>query len=267
MSRILVTIPVFNEERWIDPCVRGLRAALARTPWDWRIAITEDGSTDGTCAVLSRLQSEFPDLIVVTNPERLGRGLALRRLWTGRTEDVFLFADADMAAGTDAVVASIQAVLAGDEVVTGSRYTAGAQVRRPPLRNLVSLIYNRISRLLFRERVQDHQCGLKAFSRSAAETLLPVSREDSWVWDTEMLVLAARGGLGVREVPIAWHEPRSARTQWRRLVRDVYLHGTRLLSLLGRVDDAVQEVRIRSGSGVPPAAPDFHGRPTTAFMH
>lgn len=245
MSRVLVTIPVWNEERYLDSCVRRLRQALSPTPWDWRIAIAEDGSTDGTRGVLARLKLEFPDLIVASNPTKLGRGLALRRLWAGRSEDVFVFADADMASGADAVIAAVQSVLDGNPVVTGSRYADGAVVHRPPVRSLVSLGYNRLARLVFRENVRDHQCGLKAFSREAVAALLPITREDSWFWDTEVLVLAARSGLGVTEVPIRWTEPRTDRTRWRRLLQDVYLHGTCLLSLLGRIDASVREARLR----------------------
>jgi glycosyltransferase involved in cell wall biosynthesis len=264
MTSVLVTIPVRNEEHWIEPCVRGLRAALAATPWDWRIAIAEDGSTDGTSEVLRRLQVEFPDLVIVSNPTRLGRGLALRRAWAGRSEDVFLFVDADLASGTDAVVRAIQEVVNGADVVTGSRYAEGSEVNRPPVRSLVSMGYNRIARILFQEGVRDHQCGLKALSRRAVEILLPVTREDSWFWDTEVLVLASRSGVGVREIPIRWHEPRFDRTRWKRLLGDVYLHGTCLLSLLGRVDDAVRDARERANPGLTMPVKERTGLPAGA---
>jgi len=264
MTSVLITIPVRNEEHWIEPCVRGLRTALAATPWEWRIAIAEDGSTDGTRSVLERLQREFPDLIVVSNPNRLGRGLALRRLWAGRGEDVFLFVDADLASGTEAVVLAVQEVLNGADVVTGSRYARGSEVNRPPVRSLVSMGYNRIARILFQEGVRDHQCGLKALSRRAVDILLPVTREDSWFWDTEVLVLAARSGVGVREIPIRWHEPRVGRTRWKRLLGDVYLHGTCLLSLLGRIDDSVRVARERANPGLGLPAKDRTGLPAVA---
>lgn len=245
MTRVLVTIPVWNEEHFIEPCIRGLRNALATTGWDWRIAVAEDGSTDATKSVLRRLAAEFPDLLVVSGDARLGRGLALRRLWSDRTEDVFLFADADLASGPEAVLAAVEAVTQGHPVVTGSRYIEGAVVHRPPVRSLVSMGYNRLARFLFREGLRDHQCGLKAFDRQALSVLLPLTREDSWFWDTEILVLAARSGLSVTEVPVRWTEHKTERTEWRRLFRDVYLHGTRLLSLLGRIDSVSGEARRR----------------------
>lgn len=252
MTRVLVTVPVYNEERFIEPCVRGLRTSLSGTGWDWSIAIAEDGSTDRTKEVLRDLQREYPELIVASNGTRLGRGLALRRLWSGRTEDVLVFADADLASGPEAVLTAIQTVLEGNPIVTGSRYVEGAVVRRPPARSMVSLGYNGLARFLFQEGVRDHQCGLKAFDRRALAALLPLTREDSWFWDTEIMVLAARSGLGVTEVPVRWTEHKTGRTEWGRLFNDVYLHGTRLLSLLGRVDAASREAQRRlSGPSAP----------------
>ena len=253
MTRVLVTVPVWNEERFIEPCVRGLRRALGSTSWDWRIAIAEDGSTDGTRAILHRLEDEFGDLIVVSNIEKLGRGLALRRLWKDRNEDVFVFVDADMASTPASVLSVAEAAVNGAPVVTGSRYVENAVVHRPPVRSLVSLGYNWLSRTLFRESIQDHQCGLKAFRREALDILLPLTKEDSWFWDTEVLVLAARSGFGVEELPIIWSEPKTERTRWRRLLEDVYLHGTRQLSLLGRVESATRIARARRTSFAPTA--------------
>ncbi|EQD77366.1 glycosyl transferase, group 2 family protein, partial [mine drainage metagenome] len=68
-------------------------------------------------------------------------------------------------------LAVVRRVIAGAPVVTGSRYVPGAVVHRPRVRRLVSLGYNRIARWLFSENVRDHQCGLKAFSRTAVELL------------------------------------------------------------------------------------------------
>jgi glycosyltransferase involved in cell wall biosynthesis len=263
MPRVLVTIPVWNEEHWIETCVRDLRVALATTPWSWQVAIAEDGSTDGTVALLERLHEEFPDLLVVSNPERMGRGLALRRLWATTDADVYVFLDADLASGTDDLLRTVQTVLDGEAVVTGSRYAPGADVRRPPVRSLVSLGYNRLARLLFQDGIRDHQCGLKAFSRDAVRILLPLTREDSWFWDTEVLVLASRLGIGVQELPIRWRERRVDRTTWRRLADDVYLHGTRILSLRGRLERDVASVAPLRPVGSSHAS-EVAGRPTAA---
>ena len=234
-ANVLVTLPVYNEERLLYGSVRALITKLDSAGLRYTLSIAEDGSTDGTLEIVRGLQKEFPAILAQTDPQRLGRGLALRKFWAETPADVYLFVDADLAAGPAAVLAVLRELGNGADVVTGSRYCPGAIVRRPGLRKAASLGYNWIVRRMFHEPIRDHQCGLKAFTREALSRLLEASQENSWAWDTEILVLAQMAGLRVREVPVEWTEHRSVRTPLPRLASDIYLHGTALLRLKSRV--------------------------------
>jgi glycosyltransferase involved in cell wall biosynthesis len=259
--RVLLTIPVHNEADRLYDSVQRLRTGMASTGLDFQLAIAEDGSTDGTSAVLDRLESELPDLLVQRIPERSGRGLALRRLWAAVEAEAYVFVDADLPAEPKAIADVVRALDHGADVATGSRYSPGARVHRPPLRNAVSRGYNELVRLMFNEPIRDHQCGLKAFRRSALADLLPLSKEDSWAWDTEILVLAHARGLRVVEIPIDWTEFRYHRTPVRRVLSDVFLHGSALLRLRRDLVTRVPNARpmmgfgARSGVRLPGAAP------------
>ena len=242
MQDVLVTLPVHNEAGLLLRTVHELKRALDATEIRYRLAIAEDGSTDGTCAILARIRAELPDVIIQSQPARAGRGGALRELWAKEAADIYVFVDADLAAGPPAVIDVIRAAEAGADVVTGSRYCPGARVHRPFLRNAVSLAYNALIRGAFRETVRDHQCGLKAFSRRAIATLLPISHENSWAWDTEMMVLAGAAGYPVREIPVDWTEYRTQRTRFKRLASDLWLHGTALLRLKGDFEQRLARV-------------------------
>jgi|HubBroStandDraft_1064217.scaffolds.fasta_scaffold15232_3 glycosyltransferase involved in cell wall biosynthesis len=244
MKSVLVTIPVRNEAAMLEATYRQLVRGLDQSGLKYRMSIAEDGSTDGTPAVIQRLKAEFPNLLVTTGPARLGRGLALRQMWSEVDADVYAFVDADLAAGPPALISVISEVQNGADVATGSRYCLGAQVRRPPLRQLVSQAYNLFVRLTFGENIRDHQCGLKAFTRQAKERLFEMSREDSWAWDTEVMVLAKRSGMRVVEVPVEWSETRWTRTPIRRLLSDVYLHGTSILRLKSGLEETMRLHRI-----------------------
>jgi glycosyltransferase involved in cell wall biosynthesis len=231
MKTVLITLPVRNEAAMLDGSFRRLVRGLDGAGVNYRLSIAEDGSSDGTPAVIRGLQAEFPKLIVSSSRVRRGRGLALRELWSEVDADIYAFVDADLAAGPPALVRVISEVERGADVATGSRYCPGATVHRPPLRQLVSRAYNRFVRMTFGESIQDHQCGLKAFSREAKTELFAMTRENSWAWDTEVIVLAALAGLRVVEVPVDWTEYRGVRTPLRRLMSDVYLHGSALIRL------------------------------------
>jgi hypothetical protein len=149
--------------------------------------------------------------------------------------DLYVFMDTDLAADLSTLPVLIEKVQGGYDVVTGSRYCEGARVSRPPLRMLTSLVYNWLVNQTFRDNIRDHQCGFKAFSRRAVRGLLPKTRETTWFWDTEVLVLALRLGYMVAEVPVTWTETKLRRTPIWRSVSDIVLHGRGLLRLKERV--------------------------------
>jgi glycosyltransferase involved in cell wall biosynthesis len=232
---VLVTLPVRDEAPRLVDTLRALSAALDAAGFRYRLSVAEDGSTDGTKELLARLPTEFPGILIQQHERSLGRGKALRLLWAQVDADIYCFTDTDLATGPNAVVDAIRHVLDGEEIVVGSRYAPGAEVHRPPLRELVSKVYNALLRLTFRERIRDHQCGLKVFSAESIRRLLPASREDSWFWDTEILVLALQANVPVLEMPVYWVERKTRRTRLGRLFSDIYLHGTGLVRLRSRI--------------------------------
>jgi glycosyltransferase involved in cell wall biosynthesis len=233
VNRILVTVPAHNERPRISACLATLRGEL--DPARFRIAVVEDGSTDGTRAELDAVKRSFPELILRSFPSRLGRGRALRTLWATEDADAYCYVDADLPAGAEAVSKIVGCIEAGADISTASRYCPGAKVSRPPVVMSASRAYNRMIRWTFNDGVWDHQCGLKAMSRGAFRTLDRMVEDGSWFWDTENLVLAKRLGLNVAEVPVDWAERRYARTSFRRLAKEVPYFGQNILRLKARI--------------------------------
>jgi putative flippase GtrA len=90
------------------------------------------------------------------------------------------------------------------DVTVGSRSAAGARVVRGPRRELASRIYNRLLRLVFRNRFSDAQCGFKALRADLAQRLLPWVADETGFFDTELLLLAERNGFRITEIPVDW---------------------------------------------------------------
>lgn len=229
--RVLVTVPVYNEVSILEKSMCTLRKALDASGLDYVLSIFEDGSTDGTKEVLRRIESNDPHILIRSSADKHGRGWALRTQWPDLPFDAFAFCDADLAAGPEALLNAILKVEKGFDLVIGSRYADGARVRRPPARKLVSLAYNLILRMIFRDGIDDHQCGLKAFSRRAVDHVVIASKEDSWFWDTEVIVIAQKLKLLIAIIPVDWTERKSNRTHLLRLLSDLYIHGSGILRL------------------------------------
>ena len=207
-----VVIPVYDEEACLAASVRRLHRHLSdEFPFSWRITIADNASTDATLAVARRLERELPGVEVIHLDEK-GRGRALRAAWTASAAAVVAYMDVDLSTDLRALLPLVAPLLTGhSDVAIGSRLARGSRVARSPRRELISRAYNHVLRALLRARFSDAQCGFKAVRADAARRLVPLVRDESWFFDTELLVLAQRAGMRIHEVPVDWVEDPDSR--------------------------------------------------------
>ncbi|MGW8556271.1 glycosyltransferase [Streptomyces tubercidicus] len=200
-----VVIPVYNEERDLEPCVRRLREHLARTfPYGFRITIADNASTDRTPEVAARLDDALDEVIAVRLEEK-GRGRALRAVWSLSDAPVLAYMDVDLSTDLNALLPLVAPLISGhSDLAIGSRLSRSARVVRGPKREFISRAYNLILRGSLAARFSDAQCGFKAIRGEVAARLLPMVEDTGWFFDTELLVLAERAGLRIHEVPVDW---------------------------------------------------------------
>ncbi|MFI1656580.1 glycosyltransferase [Streptomyces sp. NPDC020472] len=200
-----VVIPVYNEEKDLEPCVRRLHEHLLRTfPYGFRITVADNASTDTTPAVAAALAGELPEVRSV-RLEQKGRGRALRTVWSASDAPVLAYMDVDLSTDLNALLPLVAPLISGhSDLAIGSRLARSSRVVRGPKREFISRAYNLILRSSLAARFSDAQCGFKAIRREVAERLLPMVEDTGWFFDTEMLVLAERAGLRIHEVPVDW---------------------------------------------------------------
>ena len=200
-----VTIPVYNEEVDLAPCVRRLHAHLQRGfPYRFLITIADNASTDSTPLVAARLSRELSGVRHVRLEEK-GRGRALSAVWLTSRADVVAYLDVDLSTDLNALLPLVAPLISGhSDVAIGSRLSRHSRVVRGTKRELISRCYNLILRGTLLTRFSDAQCGFKAVRADVARTLLPLVRDTGWFFDTELLVLAERAGLRIHEVPVDW---------------------------------------------------------------
>jgi putative flippase GtrA len=200
-----IVIPVHNEEKDLDGCVRRLQAHLsAGVPYSFQITVADNASTDSTLEIANRLAAEFPSVQVVHMPEK-GRGRALRAVWSASDAAVLAYMDVDLSTDLAAVLPLIAPLVSGhSDLAIGTRLHRGSRVVRGAKREFISRSYNLMLRHTLSTRFSDAQCGFKAIRREVAAHLLPLVEDNAWFFDTELLVLAERAGLRIHEVPVDW---------------------------------------------------------------
>jgi len=216
-----VTVPVYNEAHVLEASIATLHAYLAEHfPFTWRITIVDNASTDNTLEVANRCVDRWPR-VAVLHLDRKGRGLALREAWSRSDAQVCAYMDVDLSTGLDALLPLVAPLVTGhSDLAIGSRLAPGASVARGPRREIISRTYNMLLKTVFAVRFRDAQCGFKAIRTDIARHLLPAVEDDSWFFDTELLLLAEHNGLRVHEVPVDWVDDPDSRVNVRRTATD-----------------------------------------------
>ncbi|WP_051800806.1 glycosyltransferase [Streptomyces sp. NRRL F-525] len=200
-----VVVPVFNEEKDLEPSVRRLHAHLSETfPYPFRITIADNASTDETPRIAAQLASELPELEWLRLAEK-GRGRALHTAWSASRAPVLAYVDVDLSTDLAALLPLVAPLISGhSDLAIGTRLARGSRVVRGPKREAISRCYNALLRSTLAVGFSDAQCGFKAVRRDVAERLLPLVKDSGWFFDTELLVIAERAGLRIHEVPVDW---------------------------------------------------------------
>ena len=200
-----IVVPVYNEEEALARSIHRLHRFLdTQVPFSWRVTIADNASTDLTPDIAGRLASEL-DHVRVLRLEAKGRGRALRAAWSASRARVVAYMDVDLSTDLHALLPLLAPLLSGhSEVAIGSRLARGARVARGPKRELISRAYNTILHVALRARFTDAQCGFKAVRADVLPELLDSVRDQSWFFDTELLIAAQRRGMRIYEVPVDW---------------------------------------------------------------
>jgi len=198
-----IVVPVKNEERDLAPGVRRLVAFLRDGfPFRSRITIADNGSSDGTWSQATALCAEFDEVRAV-RLDQPGRGRALRSCWLGSDAEVLAYTDVDLSIGLNGLLPLVAPLLSGhSDIAIGTRLARGARQTRSVRREVLSRVYNLTLHALLGAGFSDAQCGFKAIRADKARRLLPLTQDNAWFFDTELLVLAERAGLRVHEVPV-----------------------------------------------------------------
>lgn len=224
-ASLAIVLPAYNEEARLGAGLDelfgyldtdGARAAL---PGEIRVVVVDDGSKDGTAAIvhhrpeaIAPVDGSAPRLSILSVLHG-GKGAAVRVGMLAADADVIVFADADMATPPDQL-APLVAALRDHDVALGSRIQPdGSDMRasQPPFRRLLGRAFHALASAWVVGPVQDTQCGFKGFTRDAAHDLFAQQRIRSIVFDVEIIYLARRRGYRLAIVPIRWSDRRGSR--------------------------------------------------------
>ncbi len=242
--RVSIVIPVYNESRRIADTIEAIAAFLAGTSLDPEVIVADDGSTDDTREIVARLLPSLPSARLLELPHG-GKARAVLAGLADAGGDIVGFMDADLATPLPTLLAAIDRIAGGADIVIGSREgPESIRIGEPEYRHLMGRIFNWIVRTTLLPGIEDTQCGFKFGRREAWERILPlvrlyrnaseVKQARVTAFDVELLYIARRLGLCIDVLPVTWSYGTSSKVnpirdtlQNLRDVAQVWLNGRR----------------------------------------
>ncbi len=206
--KLSIIIPAYNEELRLPKTLNDYASFfVAKFGDDVELIVVINHCSDGTEEIALAAAQTHPQIKVVVEPSRIGKGGAVEMGMRMAKGDLVGFVDADGATPPTAFFQLLENM--GDAgCIIGSRWIEGAVVspRQPFLRRLASRILNKIVvHGMFGLQIRDSQCGAKLFRKDVLERVLPESTEPGWAFDIDLLCRVKRLGYDIRELPIEWH--------------------------------------------------------------
>ncbi len=226
-----IIIPAYNEQRCVGNTLDKVLDYFRNKKYPIEIICVNDGSNDNTLNIIEeykKINFNKVDMKIINNKNNSGKGYSVRTGVLASNGKYVLFTDADLSTPIEEVDKFLRIIEEGYNVVIGSRDLPGSNIiqRQHIIRESMGKFFNFLVRIIMNFKYRDTQCGFKLFDRKSANNIFPKLNINDFSFDVEILYLAKKLGLKVREVPITWNNSKDSKV---RIIRDSF---RMLLSLI-----------------------------------
>ena len=213
-----IVIPCFNEAARIGDTIRATLDYLGVNARESELIVVNDGSTDATGTIARKLLAEtkIATRLLENFPNR-GKGAAVRSGLLAARQPIGLFFDADLSTPLEETPKVIEPIANGEvDIAFGSRALDRRLigVHQPWRREQAGRVFNLLVRVATGLPFWDTQCGFKAFRLVVCQPILEAARVNGFAFDVELLLLAQRAGLRIREIPVRWNHSEGSKVSF-----------------------------------------------------
>ena len=208
---LTIIVPAYNEEKRIGASLKKILLYLDEKRFLSEVIVINDGSYDNTRSVVEAIKDKR--LSIVDNEKNMGKGYSVKRGIKEASGDFIIFSDADLSTPIEEADKLLDYLQEDYDFVIGSRYVAGShiKVKQPLHRQLMGRVFNLFVRLVAVPHIKDTQCGFKGFRRDCAGRVFDMVDTCGYSFDVEVIYVAYKLGMKMKEVPIVWIDSPSSR--------------------------------------------------------
>ena len=194
-------LPCYNEGNIIDENVGRIHRVLRRIGYPFEIIFVDDASLDKTKVHIARLCKKYPHCHHLYHETNQGRGAAVSDGILSARGIIAGYIDIDCEVSPIYISEIVDMIMSRKaDMVIGKRVYRSSFTSL--IREILSVGYKRIASTILGSRGLDTESGYKFFRRSKILPLLPHTHDRHWFWDTEVVMLALKKHLNVKEYPV-----------------------------------------------------------------
>ena len=201
-------IPAYNEEKKIERDIRLSFAYFKQQKIKGEVIVSTDGVTDNTNNIVKKLKKEFPDLMLITREEKIGKGAAIKKGVEIARGKYIMFADAGLCVPFKFINSGIKKLEEGYDMALGNRADRLTiiKIEQPLYRKVGSKIFSFIisSIMGVPPQIKDIQCGFKIYKRDVAKILFKDLVTNTMMFDLEHILRAKKYGYKIATFPVEW---------------------------------------------------------------
>lgn len=236
MKTVSFVIPIYNEEKRLEKTIRALLDGFNfRGIKLSEVIFVDDGSDDRTKLRIKSSELRIEKVLkatvrIISYKTNRGKGYAVKKGMLASTADYTLMFDADMSTPLSEFSKFASLLKRDNDVIIGTRKNSHSTVvvAQPLYRQLMGRAFTMLANILLSTDVTDFTCGFKLFSRKATDTIFKKGRIDRWGYDAEILFIAKKAGLDVKEVPVLWLNDKRTKVH---LIKDTFISLRELLEI------------------------------------
>lgn len=209
MSNLIsVIIPAYNEEKNIQETINRVKKSLDKT-LDYEIVFVDDGSRDKTYQI-----ARETGVICLKHKKNMGKGAAFRTGISNAKGEIIVQIDADSQFPPEEIPKIIEPIIRDEADITlASRFIKGAYIEKESLsfRNKIgNYVASFLTSIACMKKITDIQAGFKAFKTDCLKQLK--FKENKFGYEPEVVILAAKNGFRIKEIPIVYKKRRKGQS-------------------------------------------------------
>ena len=211
MPTVSLIIPVYNYAARVHRTINTIASYVEKKSLDWEVIFIDDGSTDQTVAALRTLIREHNYMQLLSQPENMGKGAAVRRGFSEATGEYHIFTDVDLAYNLTEIEKVVESLKNGADMAFADRRHPMSicecdenKVDYQQKRDVMSKVLNHLVQRMGLGNIRDTQAGLKGLRKEYSK-ILRRGQINGFPFDIELFAMARVNNLKLEAIPVTYH--------------------------------------------------------------